>query len=213
MVNIETLLKNAGVDLPEDKKDDFLKAFNENYKTVNEFDKKVKKLEGENEQLQKELDTANESLNKLDGIDPDKIKLELEAAKKRADDLKAEYDGKLAEREKDDLLKEAMDGIEFTSSAAKKSIMAQIKADVTVKNGKLIGFNDLLESIKAEDSSAFVTKEDKNKSTIKITEKMGCAGNGGNAMTKEDINKITNPSDRIAAIAKNLDLYKAETNQ
>lgn len=213
MVNIEGLLKNAGIELPADKKDSFLKEFNENYKTVNEFTKKVEKLESENENLKTQLENANESLGKLEGLDPEKMKAELEAAKKRADDLKAEYDGKLAEREKDDLLKEAMTGIEFTSTAAKKSIMEQIRKDVTVKNGKLIGFNDLLESIKSEDASAFVTEGEKDKPSIKVTDKMGNGGSsGGSKLTKEDINKISNPTDRIEAIARNLDLYKAETH-
>ena len=35
------------------------------------------------------------------------------------------------------------DGIEFTSESAKKAIMSQIYEGVSVKNGKLIGFNDL----------------------------------------------------------------------
>ena len=75
-----------------------------------------------------------------------------------------DYTAKLEAREKEDLLKEAFAEVKFTSEAAKRSIMGQIAEGVTVKNGKLIGFNDLLADARKNDAEAFVNEEDeKNK--------------------------------------------------
>ena len=46
MKNIHTILSEAGITIPEDKKADFDKAVAENYKTTAEFEKKVNRLTG-----------------------------------------------------------------------------------------------------------------------------------------------------------------------
>jgi hypothetical protein len=98
----------------------------------------------------------------------------------KAENAEKEYSAKEAEREKKELLKEAFEGIEFTSESAKKAIMAQIGESVSVKNGKLIGFNDLLEDAKKNDASAFVNKEQENleQGKAKFTDKMNNIGRG-----------------------------------
>lgn len=54
--------------------------------------------------------------------------------------------------------------------------MADIAASVTVKDGKLIGFNDLLENAKKNDSGAFVDeKAEQNQATF--TNPMGAGAN------------------------------------
>ena len=46
MKNIEELLRNIGVEIPSDKRDDFMKSFNDNYKTIKEVDGLRTKIEG-----------------------------------------------------------------------------------------------------------------------------------------------------------------------
>ena len=162
MQNIIEILKSNGIEVPEDKVATINKAVAENYKTVSEVEKKTSKLESERDSWKERAETAEETLKGFDGKDFDTITKERDEWKKKAEDAEREYSAKEAEREKQELLKEAFAEIEFTSESAKKAIMAQIAESVSVKNGKLIGFNDLLEDAKKNDSSAFVDKEQQN---------------------------------------------------
>ena len=187
------------------------KAFAGDFLSELEVDKRLSKLQTENKALKERAESAEETLKGFEGKDFDTITRERDEWKKKAEDAEKEYNSKIAEREKEDLLKEAFAEIEFTSESAKKAIMAQISESVTVRNGKLIGFNDLLEDIKKSDASAFVDKQqqllDKNKA--RFTSPLSNPNGGAGAkMTREDIGKIKDASERQKAIAANLDLFQ-----
>ncbi len=158
MKNIIEICKEFGFEVPADKVADFNKAVSENYKTVSEVDKKVSKIEAERDAHKERADTAEETLKGFEGKDFDTITRERDEWKKKAEAAEKDYSDKMAAHEKSELLKEAFADYEFTSEAAKKAIMAQVAESVTVKNGKLIGFNDLIEDVKKNDASAFVDK-------------------------------------------------------
>ena len=209
MQNIIEILKSIGIEVPEDKVATLNKSVSENYKTISEFEKKVSKMEIENESLKERAEAAEETLKGFEGKDFDTITKERDEWKMKAENAEKEYSAKEAEREKQELLKEAFEGVEFTSESAKKAIMAQISESVSVKNGKLIGFNDLLEDAKKNDASAFVNKEQENleQSKAKFTDKMNNGGKTG-TMTKDEIMQIKDRGERQAAIAKNLSLFQ-----
>ena len=209
MQNIIEILKSNGIEVPEDKVATLNKSVAENYKTISEFEKKVSKMEVENESLKERAEAAEETLKGFEGKDFDTITKERDEWKMKAENAEKEYSAKEAEREKQELLKEAFDGVEFTSESAKKAIMAQISESVSVKNGKLIGFNDLLEDARKNDASAFVNKEQENleQSKAKFTDKMNNGGKTG-TMTKDEIMQIKDKGERQAAIAKNLSLFQ-----
>ena len=209
MQNIIEILKSIGIEVPEDKVATLNKSVSENYKTISEFEKKVSKMEMENESLKERAEAAEETLKGFEGKDFDTITKERDEWKMKAENAEKEYSAKEAEREKQELLKEAFDGVEFTSESAKKAIMAQISESVSVKNGKLIGFNDLLEDARKNDASAFVNKEQENleQSKAKFTDKMNNGGKVG-TMTKDEIMQIKDRGERQAAIAKNLSLFQ-----
>ena len=209
MQNIIEILKSIGLEVPEDKVATLNKSVAENYKTISEFEKKVSKMEVENESLKERAEAAEETLKGFEGKDFDTITKERDEWKLKAENAEKEYSAKEAEREKHELLKEAFEGVEFTSESAKKAIMAQIGESVSVKNGKLIGFNDLLEDARKNDASAFVNKEQENleQSKAKFTDKMNNGGKTG-TMTKDEILQIKDKGERQAAIAKNLALFQ-----
>ena len=76
-----------------------------------------------------------------------------------------------------------MKDIRFTSESARKSIMADIAANVSVKDGKLIGFGDLLADAKKNDSGAFVDEQEEQneENQAQFTTPMG--ENGGAKIT------------------------------
>lgn len=197
---IETL-KQFGIEVPTEKHAEVKKALSEHYKNVAEHTKAIGKLETERDSWKERAETAEETLKKFDGKDVDAMQKEIDDWKKKAEDAEKNFNAKEAEREKQELLKAAFADIEFTSNAAKNAIMAQISDGVTVKNGKLIGFNDLLEDAKKNDASAFVTKE----GTQKITS--GTVNNNnssGGILTKKDIDGIKDTRERQKAIADSI---------
>ena len=211
MQNIIEILKSNGIEVPEDKVATINKAVSENYKTVSEFEKKVSKLEAENESLKDRAETAEETLKGFEGKDLNAMPKEIDDWKEKATKAESEYNAKMAEHEKQELLKEAFSDIEFTSESAKKAIMAQISENVSVKNGKLIGFNDLLEDAKKNDASAFVDKAQQNleQNKARFTGPMNNQnGNNNGNLTKKDIMAIKDPVERQQKIAENMSLIQ-----
>lgn len=197
-MNIIEKLKQFNVEVTSEME----KAFAGDFLSEKEVEKKLSKAESDRDSWKQKAEAAEETLKGFDGKDFDTITRERDEWKKKAEDAEKEYSAKEAEREKRGLIEDAMVGIEFTSESAKKAIMAQIYEGVSVKNGKLIGFNDLLEDAKKNDASAFVSKKDDG---IKIT-----SGNGGNngtsgsALTKKEIDSIKDTRDRQRAIAESI---------
>ena len=212
MQNIIDILKSNGIDVPEDKVATINKAVSENYKTVSEVEKKTSKLESERDSWKDRAETAEETLKGFEGKDFDTITKERDEWKKKAEDAEKEYSAKEAEREKQELLKEAFAEIEFTSESAKKAIMAQISENVSVKNGKLIGFNDLLEDAKKNDASAFVDKAQQNleQNKAKFTTPMHKQGGKVGTMTKDEIMAIKDRGERREAMLANKELFGLE---
>lgn len=211
MQNILDICKEFGLEIPADKQSDFNKKVAENYVTKAEHDKKLNRAESDRDTWKEKAEAAEETLKGFEGKDFDTITKERDEWKKKAEDAEKEYSAKEAEREKQELLKEAFADIEFTSESAKKAIMAQIAESVSVKNGKLIGFNDLLEDAKKNDASAFVNKKQQNleQNKAKFTTPMNNQnGNNNGTLTKKDIMAIKDPAERQAQIAQNIELFR-----
>ena len=208
MQNIIEILKSNGIDVPEDKVATINKAVAENYKTVSEVEKKTSKLESERDSWKERAETAEETLKGFEGKDFDTITKERDEWKKKAEDAEKEYSDKEAEREKQELLKEAFADIEFTSESAKKAIMAQIADGVSVKNGKLIGFNDLLEDAKKNDASAFVDKEQQNLEQNKARFTTSMNNQNGGKSGKQILSEMS-LDERIKMKANDPEGYKA----
>jgi hypothetical protein len=165
MKNIEQILKDAGVETTDEQKAAINDGVAKNYKTVAELDKLAKKLdasEDANKSLQSQVDDLQEAVKAFDGVDVDKLNKAVEDANKRAEDAEKAAEAKIYERDYADALKDAMSAYEFTSEAAKRDVMSQVKAaELKLKNGKLLGLDDLIKDIKASDSTAFVDLEAK----------------------------------------------------
>lgn len=206
-MNIIEKLKQFNVEVTPEME----KSFAGDYLSELEVDKKLSKLQTENKALKERAESTEETLKGFEGKDFDTITKERDEWKKKAEDAEKEYSDKMAEHEKQELLKEAFADVEFTSEAAKKAIMAQIAEGVSVKNGKLIGFNDLLEDAKKNDASAFVDKKQKNleRNKAKFTTPMNNQnGNNNGNLTKKDIMAIKDPAERQSAIAQNIELFR-----
>jgi len=104
MKNIETILKEAGITLTEEQSSSITKAVDENYKPIADWQKQHDKVQN----LTEQLDTAKETLKKFDGIDADGLKKQVEDLQKELEDKDTEYQEKIADRDFQDMLKDAI---------------------------------------------------------------------------------------------------------
>lgn len=203
-MNIIEKLKQFNIEVTAEME----KAFAGDFLSEQEVNKKLNKAETDRDAWKQRAETAEETLKGFEGKDFDTITKERDEWKKKAEDAEREYAEKEAEREKQELLKEAFADVKFTSESAKKAIMAQVAEGVTVKNGKLIGFNDLLDDAKKTDASAFVDEEQEQleKDQPKFSKTMNHNTTGKN---KKQILSEMSLDERIKMKAKDPEGYKA----
>lgn len=116
MVNIHEILKNIGIEIPEDKKTEFDKAVTENYKTIAEVKKINDKLDIANNDLIQTKDTLQ------------KMSTEFEEFKQNSsseEDFKTKYEELLKDNEEKDRQRQAeelekQERAEFDSYFAEK---------------------------------------------------------------------------------------------
>ncbi len=122
MKNIETILKEAGITLTEEQSSSITKAVDENYKPIADWQKQHDKVQN----LTEQLDTAKETLKKFDGIDADGLKKQVEDLQKELEDKDTEYQEKIADRDFQDMLKDAIANAEGKNA---KAITALLDVD------------------------------------------------------------------------------------
>lgn len=197
MKNIIEILKDIGIEIPAEKLTDFNKAVGENYKTIAEHEKKIGKLEAERDAQSSRADTAEETLKSFEGIEPDKIQAQLADYKKRAEEAERDYADKLYARDFDDALKAAMGEYEFSSIAAKNAIMEEVRREgLKLKDGKIMGLDDVMTTIKARDESAFVDKALADKQA-RFTTSVSSTSQPGGVKSYNEIVKIKDNTERM----------------
>lgn len=157
MKNIFEIMKEYGVEVPEDKKKDFEKAVLENYKTITDYDNQAKKLETADATI-KANDAAMEELKKqLEGFKD----VDVTALNQRITDLetekatiKKEYDDRIADRDFNDILKDSIASVKGKNAKAitalldletlkasknqKEDIAAALKALTEAEDSKML---------------------------------------------------------------------------
>ena len=97
------------------------------------------------------------TLKSFDGIKPEELQAEVEKYKKKAEEQEETFKKELEKRDFSDALDKAIGDYKFSSEYAKKSVVEEIKAaGLKLVDGKIIGLNDMIETIKGKDASAFV---------------------------------------------------------
>ena len=210
MQNIEAILVELGIEVPSDKKGDLTKKVSENYVTKAEHEKKIGKAETERDNWKSKAETAEETLKKFDGVDLETMQTELNNWKQKAETAAKDYEQKIYERDFSDALKTELESVKFSSDAAKRAVMAEIKeSGLKLKDGKILGLSDLIGQIKERDASAFVDEEQEKakQQAARFTAPGTGRSTGSTTTTKKDIMSIKDPTERQAAIAENLSLF------
>ena len=147
MKNIFDIMKEFGIEVPEDHKKDFEKAVLENYKTMADYDKQTEKLNKANDTI-KASDAAMKDLQtKLDeykDVDVSALNQRITDLETEKGNIESDYKRKLAERDFNDLIKE---GIAAAHGKNVKAITALLDTETLMqsKNQK----EDITAAIKA----------------------------------------------------------------
>lgn len=178
--------------------------------------KDLKKLQKENDNLSADRDTwkekaeaAETTLKGFEGVDLETMQKELSEWKQKATEAEKKAQEQLYERDFSDALKAELESVKFSSEAAKRAAVADIKeAGLKFKDGKILGLNDLLAQMKEKDASAFVddAQQQVQQNMARFTAPVGKQNTPG-TMTRKDIEAIKDPSERQSAIASNLHLF------
>lgn len=182
--------------------DQIKKVFELNGKDVNAEKKATEKAEKDRDNWKARAEAAEKTLKGFDGVDVEKLNKEIADWKEKAENAEKEYQQQIYDRDFNDALTAAFAEIKFTSEAAKKAVMAEVKeADLKLKDGKILGLNDLIEQIKSKDAAAFETE----KPGAKFTEPpKGKPGTGGTNKSLRDYSL----DERIKLKSSNPELYE-----
>ena len=132
--------------------------------------KEIDALTEARDNLQTQLDTANETLKKFENIDPEQIQSELNTYKERAEQAEQKYVKDITERDQKEWLKKKLDDYGVKSPLARKQIVSEImspeeglkwtpaKGD---KPGAFYGFEEYMKAAKEEDDTLYQTDEEK----------------------------------------------------
>ena len=111
MKNIFEIMKEYGLEVPEDKKKDFEKKVLENYKTVTDYNNQTEKLETAEATI-KANDTAigelKEQLEGFKDVDVTALNQRITDLETEKETIKKDYDSKIADRDFNDILKESI---------------------------------------------------------------------------------------------------------
>lgn len=165
-----------------DISDDILKQIMDQHSTdVGTLKSKIETLETERDGLKTQLNDANTEIQSYKDMDIDGIK-------QKAADWEAKYNtdtqalrDKLSEQEYSYAVNGAVSGMQFTSAAAKKAFVSDLKdKGLKLEDGKLLGLDDYVKTYKESDPHAFADDNGGNPPPHVVGRTNG--GNTGGAM-------------------------------
>ena len=127
-----------------------------NYIPKHKFDD----LNNDKKELKKQLEEVNAKVQELSSVDAEKLNKEIEDLKKKYETDTNALNEKISKREYEYAVKELTRDIKFSSESAKKTFMNDlVSKDLKLEEGKLLGFDDYLNSYKEADPNAFVVEK------------------------------------------------------
>lgn len=135
-----------------------------NGKDIEKHKKQITTLETERDDLKTRLETAETTLKGFDGINPEKIKEEIDTYKQRAADAEKNFTAQLTKRDQTDWINSQLDKFGVKSPFARRQLTADAMAEgsgLTWKDGTYVGFSDFMKSAKEKDKDLYMTDEEK----------------------------------------------------
>ena len=203
-MNIIEKLKSFNVEVTQEME----KAFAGEFLSEKEVEKKLSKVQAENETLKGRVESAEETLKGFEGKNFEEITKDRDEWKRKAEETEKEYREKEAKREFDELLKELITEVKGKNT---KAILANLDIDSLMKSkNQKEDIKKALNELKtAEDTSFMFVNEEHQKleqNKAKFTDKMVSQGKVG-TMTKDEILSIKDRAERREAMLNNKELF------
>ena len=132
MQNYEQILAELGIEVPEDKKSDLKKKMSENYKTVADYDKQVKKKD----EYKISLDDVQTRLAELEKEDVVGLKDKITTLTQELADEKEARAKEAKQTELRDKVKDFLSDKKFVNAITEDSIRSQMIQKLEEENGK-----------------------------------------------------------------------------
>lgn len=132
MQNYEQILAELGIEVPEDKKSDLKKKMSENYKTVADYDKQVKKKD----EYKISLDDVQTRLAELEKEDVDGLKDKITTLTQELADEKEARAKEAKQTELRDKVKDFLSDKKFVNAITEDSVRSQMIQKLEEENGK-----------------------------------------------------------------------------
>lgn len=124
----------------------------------------------ERDNYKAQLEAANQQIEQFKGLNVEQIQQAADDYKAKYESAAADFQKQLADRDYNDAALAALSDVKFTSKAAKSAFLATLKEkQLKLDNGKLVGFDEILNQAKADDPSAFASDKPAPKFTDPIT--------------------------------------------
>lgn len=133
-------------------------------------------MEADRDGYKTRLTEANDKIKEFEGLDIDAVKKEAADWKEKAEQAEKDAAARVAAVEYDTAVKDYVSGIPFSSEAAKRAFVADLKAkELKLENGKLLGADDFKAEMQKADPSAFA----KGKEGVRGIQPLGAEEGGG----------------------------------
>lgn len=135
-----------------------------NGKDIEKHKSKITALEGERDAAKAQLETANATLKKFEGIDPQQIQTELQTYKTQVEETEKKYTRELTQRDQRDWIGKKLDEYGVTSPYARRQLTSDCMAEdsgLSWKDGAFFGFDDFMKAAKEKDNGLYQTAEEK----------------------------------------------------
>ena len=164
MQNYEQILAELGIEVPEDKKSDLKKKMSENYKTVADYDKQVKKKD----EYKISLDDVQTRLAELEKEDVDGLKDKITTLTQELADEKEARAKEAKQTELRDKVKDFLSDKKFVNAITEDSIRSQMIQKLEEENGK--NAEDVIKELTTKDGKPIenILVDEKKAPDVKI---------------------------------------------
>lgn len=205
MLNIEQILTEFNVEIPDGKKEEFVKKVLENYKTVAEYQKVTKKRD----ELKESLDNVQGELEKFKDVDVDNLKSQISTLTTQLADEKnaREKDAEKARIEKNvsEFLAEKKFVNQFTEKTIRESLITELDKDTAKGRSIEDIFTDLITDEEGHEIENILVNSNGKKKPFFTN---GGSGNNGDKSGHQKLSEMTLDA-RMALKKKDPELYAA----
>lgn len=203
MLNIEQILTEFNVEIPDGEKEEFVKKVLENYKTVAEYQKVTKKRD----ELKESLDNVQGELEKFKDVDVDSLKSQISTLTTQLADEKnaREKDAEKARIEKNvsEFLAEKKFVNQFTEKTIRESLITELDKDTAKGRSIEDIFTDLITDEEGHEIENILVNSGKKKPFF-----TGGSSNNGGKNGHQKLSEMTLDA-RMALKKKDPELYAA----